>query len=85
MTKYNAVMCYDKILVNVAPYVIPGYVWVCVWFGVNIYKNIKVTGQRFFTAKATYGDHRSDEIDSALKNICIDLMSLIILTYAPHM
>jgi len=22
--------CYDKILVNVAAYVIPGYVWVCV-------------------------------------------------------
>jgi len=24
MTKYNVVMCYDKILVNVAAYVIPG-------------------------------------------------------------
>jgi hypothetical protein len=31
MIKYNVVMCcYDKILVNVAAYVIPGYVCVCV-------------------------------------------------------
>ena len=30
-TKYNVVMCcYDKILVNVAAYVIPSYVCVCV-------------------------------------------------------
>ena len=33
-TKYNVVMCcYDKILVNVAAYVIPSYVCVCVWCG----------------------------------------------------
>jgi len=31
MTKYNVVMCcYDKILINVAAYVIPGLVCVCV-------------------------------------------------------
>ena len=34
MIKYSIVMCcYDIILVNVAAYVIPGYV--CVWSGVN--------------------------------------------------
>ena len=30
---YNIVMCYDKILVNMATYVIPG--WVCVRCGAN--------------------------------------------------
>ena len=30
MIKYNIVMCYDKILVNMAAYVIPG-TCVCVW------------------------------------------------------
>jgi len=29
------VCCYDKILVNVAAYLIPIYVYVCVWCGVN--------------------------------------------------
>ena len=27
--------CYDKVLVDVAAYVIPGYVCVCLWCGVN--------------------------------------------------
>ena len=41
MIKYNIVVCcYDKILVNVAPYVIVGFgvcvcVWVWVWYGVT--------------------------------------------------
>jgi hypothetical protein len=36
MIKYNMVVCrYDKILVNVAVYIIPGYVYVVHWLGVN--------------------------------------------------
>ena len=34
MIKYNIVVCrYGKILVNVATYVIPGYVYVVCWSG----------------------------------------------------
>jgi hypothetical protein len=46
MTKYDVVMCccYDKILVNVAAYVISGFVCVCVcvcvWCGVNSLKMV---------------------------------------------
>ena len=36
MLKYIIVVChYDKILVNVAAYVIPSYVYVVCWSGVN--------------------------------------------------
>ena len=36
MIKYSIVACcYGKILVNVASYVIPGYVYVVFWSGVN--------------------------------------------------
>jgi len=33
MIKYSIVMCYDKIVVNMATYVIPG--WVCVRCRIN--------------------------------------------------
>ena len=33
MIKYNIIVCYDKMLVNVAVYIIPGCLCVCVCVG----------------------------------------------------
>ena len=41
MIKYSIVMCcYGKILLNVAAHVIPGYVYVVYWSGVNSLKMV---------------------------------------------
>jgi len=55
MIKYNVVMCcYDKILVNVAAYVIVCYVWVCVCVCVCVFGAVQSKQEPVYSAPNTF-------------------------------